>query len=231
LNREGSDVERKTAERVEDDRRTTHVRLIETAIHLLGERGVYGASLREISEKAGAKNTAAAHYHFGDRRGLIVASLELVVQDCSVAVGFDKARQLGLIFTPRKNLIWRILAQSMLPFVTLPMRRKWGYNGIRLLSRLLTVEGTEFAPDLETRLQPGEAELVDLLAVHLPEMAPDILRQRLGFMFVSCICGTAAFPYTKAVTEAGLANKKSSAEFFTQLTDYVAGGVLAVNLD
>lgn len=210
-----------------EDSRSTRLRLTEAAIDLFGERGVYGASLREISDKAGAKNTAAAHYHFSDRRGIVSAALDLVIQQCSVPVDFDKAAELGLTIAPRENLIWRIMAQSMLPFVTLPMRQPWGYNGIRLLSRLITVEGIEFAPDLETRLQPSALELADLLAAHLPRLAPTTLNQRLDFMFVSCICGTAASPYTKAVSDAGLTDRKSSAEFFVQLTDYVAGGVLS----
>ena len=209
--------------------RSTRLRLIETAINLLGERGVYGASLREISEQAGAKNTAAAHYHFGDRRGIIDASLDVVVQESSVAIGFDRARELGLAFVPRDDLIWRIMAQAMLPFVTLPLRHDWGYNGVRLLSRLITVEGTEFASDLEARLQPGGAELRDLMSVHLPAVTPAILAQRVDFMFVNCICGTAAFPYTTAVSNAGLADQKTSGEFFVQLTDYVVGGVLAAS--
>ncbi len=210
-----------------EDSRSTRRRLTETAIDLFGERGVYGASLREISERAGAKNTAAAHYHFGDRRGLIVAAVDCVVGECSILLNFEQARDLGIDFQPRDSVVWRIIAHAMLPYVTLPLRKGWGYNGIRLLSRLITVEGTEFAPELESRLQPGGAELAGFLAAHVPGLEPGSLTQRIDFMFVNCICGTAAFPYVTAVSEAGLTDRRSAAEFFVQLTDYVAGGILA----
>jgi AcrR family transcriptional regulator len=51
----------------------TREKLIEQAERLFGERGVNGPSLREIRLAAGAKNTAALQYHFGDRDGLLDA--------------------------------------------------------------------------------------------------------------------------------------------------------------
>lgn len=47
--------------------------LLDVAEQLFGERGVNGVSLREIRIAAGARNTAAIQFHFGDRDGLIRA--------------------------------------------------------------------------------------------------------------------------------------------------------------
>lgn len=55
---------------------STRSRLIRAAEVLLAEHGVEAVSLREIGRAAGAKNIAAAQYHFGDRSGLILAILE-----------------------------------------------------------------------------------------------------------------------------------------------------------
>jgi AcrR family transcriptional regulator len=55
---------------------STRSRLIRAAEVLLAEHGVEAVSLREIGRSAGAKNIAAAQYHFGDRAGLIQAILE-----------------------------------------------------------------------------------------------------------------------------------------------------------
>jgi AcrR family transcriptional regulator len=54
----------------------TRVRLIETAERLFAERGIHGASLREIGAQAGQRNTAAARYHFGSVQGLVEAIFE-----------------------------------------------------------------------------------------------------------------------------------------------------------
>jgi AcrR family transcriptional regulator len=51
----------------------TRQRLLDAAVVLFAERGLRGASLREINEAAGQRNTNALHYHFGDRDGLLRA--------------------------------------------------------------------------------------------------------------------------------------------------------------
>jgi len=53
----------------------TRQRLIRAAIRLFAAEGVDRVALRRINEAAGTKNTAAAHYHFGNRLGLFKAIL------------------------------------------------------------------------------------------------------------------------------------------------------------
>ena len=48
-------------------------RLLDAAERLLGEAGLEGASLRQISAAAGHANNSAVQYHFGDKAGLIRA--------------------------------------------------------------------------------------------------------------------------------------------------------------
>lgn len=48
-------------------------RLLDAAERLLGEAGIEGASLRQISAAAGHANNSAVQYHFGDKAGLIGA--------------------------------------------------------------------------------------------------------------------------------------------------------------
>jgi AcrR family transcriptional regulator len=49
--------------------------LILAAERLFAERGIEGVSLRQVNQAANQKNTAAAHYHFGSRDGLVHAVL------------------------------------------------------------------------------------------------------------------------------------------------------------
>ena len=75
----------------------TRNHLLDVAERLLGERGVHGVSLREIRIEAGARNTAAIQFHFGDREGLIralfnrhmprIADLQQVLYDKMIADG------------------------------------------------------------------------------------------------------------------------------------------------
>jgi len=54
---------------------STKDRLLRAAERLFAERGVEAVSLREIGRAAGARNIAAAQYHFGDRTGIVGAIL------------------------------------------------------------------------------------------------------------------------------------------------------------
>lgn len=55
---------------------STRAALVRTAADLMAARGIDGPSLREIARVAGARNTAALQYHFGDREALLAAVLE-----------------------------------------------------------------------------------------------------------------------------------------------------------
>ncbi len=50
--------------------------MIETAQRLFADRGVDGASLRELARASGHRNTNAVQYHFGNREVLLAAVLE-----------------------------------------------------------------------------------------------------------------------------------------------------------
>jgi AcrR family transcriptional regulator len=54
----------------------TKAHLLDTAERLFSERGFDAVSLREIRLAAGARNTAAMQFHFGDREGLVDALIE-----------------------------------------------------------------------------------------------------------------------------------------------------------
>jgi AcrR family transcriptional regulator len=51
----------------------TRQHLLDVAEQLFGDRGFHAVSLREIRIAAGARNTAAMQFHFGDRDGLVDA--------------------------------------------------------------------------------------------------------------------------------------------------------------
>lgn len=54
---------------------STRAALVRTAADLMAAQGIDGPSLREIARVAGARNTAALQYHFGDREALLTAVL------------------------------------------------------------------------------------------------------------------------------------------------------------
>ncbi|MCP5055784.1 MAG: helix-turn-helix transcriptional regulator [bacterium] len=57
------------------DSEETRAQLIRAGERLFAERGIEAVSLREITREAGQRNATALQYHFGDRRGLVLAIL------------------------------------------------------------------------------------------------------------------------------------------------------------
>jgi AcrR family transcriptional regulator len=51
----------------------TRTQILRAAERLFAEKGIHGASLREINREAGQSNTGAVQYYFGDREGLVLA--------------------------------------------------------------------------------------------------------------------------------------------------------------
>lgn len=63
---------------VETSAASTRTRLIMTAMRLFAADGVGKVSLRTISAESGSRNTAAAHYHFENKLGLVEAVLSFI---------------------------------------------------------------------------------------------------------------------------------------------------------
>ena len=55
---------------------TADVEMIAAAERIVAERGLAAMSLRAVQTESGQKNKSAAHYHFGDREGLVRAVVD-----------------------------------------------------------------------------------------------------------------------------------------------------------
>ena len=64
--------------RVQEQSAGTRQRLLLTALHLYAAEGLHAVSLRRISTEAGSKNSAAMHYHFQNKLGVVQALVELI---------------------------------------------------------------------------------------------------------------------------------------------------------
>ena len=58
------------------DASRTREKLIDEAARAFAMHGVYGASLIDITRRAGQRNRGALHYHFGSRSGVLCAVLD-----------------------------------------------------------------------------------------------------------------------------------------------------------
>ena len=148
------------------------------ALKLFAERGIDGVTVRQIAEASGQKNHAAITYHFGSKDALIRA---LVVDG---ARAIDERRNIALDRTvtaggPLSVLeIMEILVETSVD----PNPPAWGecYNrfvvGLQLSNRAL------FMDALAGCWNSGYQRCLDEVRRLMPDMAADLLNQRLVFM-------------------------------------------------
>lgn len=85
-------------------RADTRLRLLDAAAELFAERGVDGASVDAIAERA-ERTSGAVYDHFGGKDGLLFALLEGWVDDVAVVIGAELATATTL--DERLSSIWR----------------------------------------------------------------------------------------------------------------------------
>lgn len=153
----------------------TRERLLLTAERLMGERGINGVSLREITREAGQKNASALHYHFGSRDGLIEAIFEkrMRLLDRHRMKLLDEMEREG-----RLNDV-RCVAEA----VTRPTAELLGQPGgagnyIKFLTEMFLSTDISIDDFVRGRLDGGLRRSFEVLKRLLPDIPENVLRQR-----------------------------------------------------
>jgi AcrR family transcriptional regulator len=167
---------------------STRRQLILAGMRLMAEEGIEGVSLRAVNVAAGAKNSSAAHYHFGNKVGLIEAIVELLHQEVAAVRAplmqrlRDRSRQEPL--TARA-----IIDSAYGPFMGLLFHPEYGLPGIKFLSRLIVDTSPSMRPIVNRFTSPLVHEVQDLLRVALPDIAPRVLQMRILCSLINLING------------------------------------------
>lgn len=153
----------------------TRETLILTAERLWGDRGIDAVSLREIAAAAGQANTAAVHYHFGDRAGLVDAVFAYRLP------AFEERRRALLqaaIVADAPPGAATLLDCMFRPF--LEQRDAAGRHSYATFQRQVLRSPAAQASRLRLlETTPATIDILDRLAAALPPMHPALARRRL----------------------------------------------------
>lgn len=157
--------------------------LLDAAERLLGEKGIEGASLRQIAVEAGQGNNSVVQYHFGSKAGLMREIIERRV------AGFE-ARREELLGAARDGDIQRLLEILFLPIAELTDTR-----GQHSYARFIMHFLSSFRYQAETehpgwRSDSAASRAVLRLAAQLPFLTPADFERRishLGGMFFNAL--------------------------------------------
>jgi AcrR family transcriptional regulator len=162
----------RTAARGEHDQRTvtgdaTRKRILKHAERLFAKSGIDAVSIRDITDAAGV-NSAAIHYHFGSKSGLVEALL---------------ARWAGELVERRGKLLDRIEAQPEValrdvvdvlvwPMIELGGARRGGGGYVGFLAAVMN--HPEYIPLMNQLYEPDISRTLTLLEQVTPHLSSDV---------------------------------------------------------
>ena len=151
------------------------LRLIHAAIRLFAAKGIEGVSLRLVNREAGTKNNSALHYHFGNKLGLITATISYI-QDW-----FEIHRETQLAALEAKAKSTNIKVADVMdvlidPYVTLLESESWGQDALCALARF------EFDGDeaIHQVLNDSAGKIARRLRKLLSTVCPDLSRKEVN---------------------------------------------------
>lgn len=199
----------------------TKEHLLDAAELLIADHGIDGASVRAITEAAGA-NLAAVNYHFGSKEGLVKAAFE---------------RRLRPINRQRLEMLDECLAQDGGPrieavvraFVTPPLRilrRQDAPNFGRCMIRALADPGSHMKELLLSNFSEVISRFAEALQAALPGADPEDIFWCFHFMS-GCMAYTLGMGHLIEEYSKGACKHGDSAAISERLVRFVSAGMRA----
>jgi AcrR family transcriptional regulator len=204
------------------DASTTRDRLLDAAAHEFAERGVWNASLIEITRRAGQRNRSALGYHFGSREQVLCAVLERHVEFLAQREGelLAKARR-----TPDDD-IGAVVEAIVRPAAELAASGWRGRACLLIVAELAGEDPGRFSPELESVLaRTGGNEVYALLEARMPPMPREIVDERNSLITSFILRAVADRERTKERTTRPSRHVLDDEAFVENLVAMVAGSV------
>ncbi|QUD88925.1 TetR/AcrR family transcriptional regulator [Phenylobacterium montanum] len=150
--------------------------LLQVAERMFAQQGVENVALTQIVAQAGQRNRSALHYHFGSRDGVLTAVMNRRLAPLN-------ARREALVDAlPADCSVPQILHAYAAPLAMVAIEEPWGPDYLSLLAQLTFHPQLLGSSSVEDQHLTGLRRCRRLLAGALPDVAPELLDQRLGWL-------------------------------------------------
>lgn len=201
-------------------------RLILAALELFSEQGIHAVSMRNINVLAGTKNSGAAHYHFGNKLGLLEALIMYLNTEIR-SLRQESAFENIFEEVEAGNIKARdILIAFYMPYVKMFKDKAFGPNAIRFYARLAVEANPQIQDLINKHHSKTFGMLDDLMHAALPHINRTRLRRQLLFSWISAIHGLSDLEYMHN-TFYGDLSADSMEEMLGQFIDFIAAGMMA----
>lgn len=157
----------------------TRGRVLAAALEVFAERGFDGATLRDITETAGA-NIAAVNYYFRSKEELIRQVLEVYVRPIMAArlAALDECERGAVRGAPRLETVVEALVR---PMVNLSRDRRGGRALVRLLLQTRALPRETTHSFIHAAFDPAVQRFVTAFARALPALSRETVFWRYDF--------------------------------------------------
>ena len=207
-----------------EDHENTKEKILRTAMHLYAQNGLNAVTLRQISIEAGCANTAAVHYHFGNRSGLLLAIVAFL-DDTIWTPGYQLLQQ-----TVEGDASLRSMIKAGLkPYKEAVFDFPWGGDAQAFLFHLGESGDEQALAAFEKTRHRHETLFKRSVREALPELTKAVFEQRWQFMMTEAIAGQWV---RKRVIRSGTeASRKWTPtlerNYLNRYIDYTVGGLNA----
>ncbi|MBV8952413.1 MAG: TetR/AcrR family transcriptional regulator [Actinobacteria bacterium] len=197
------------------DATETRARLIREAERLFARRGVYEATLREITEAAGQRNVSALNYHFGSREGIVEAILQ------QHGDPLDDARGRHLVEPIEEMPTFELVAALLVPLAE-ELAHPSGRDYLRIVAQLShRFPAWRLGDALVT---PHLRRVLNVLESRASGADPSVRRERVVDVIMMMMTSMAE---RARVVDRGRAPELDLEAFVTNLTDMIVGALEA----
>ena len=166
------------------DHENTKEKILRTAMHLYAQNGINAVTLRQISIEAGCANTAAVHYHFGNRSGLLLAIVAFL-DDTIWTPGYQLLQK--TVEGPAS--LRSIINAGLKPFKEAVFDFPWGGDAQAFLFHLGESGDEHAQAAFEETRHRHELLFKRSVRAALPELTKAVFEQRWQFMMTEAIAG------------------------------------------
>jgi AcrR family transcriptional regulator len=159
------------------DASTTRNKLVDEAARAFAAHGVYGASLIDITRRAGQRNRGALHYHFGSRAGVLCAVLDRHVDFLAQREG----ELLKIALAAPAGDVHSVVEAIVRPATELAESGWRGRCYLVILAELVEEDPAGLDPDVANALaRTGGYEVYALLASRMAEVSDEVRAERFA---------------------------------------------------
>lgn len=196
--------------------------LLDAAEKLFSEHGIQAASLRHITQEAGA-NLAAVNYHFGSKDGLVRAVFSRRLRPMNE----ERHQRLEQVDLAAEDALEQILRAFLEPLLRLVSEKP---QGIRGFARLMGRAWSEPSEEVRSIIMEEIRETIDRFMAAFRQVLPHLSEGELmwRFHFLGGAMGhTVSCSYVLDRYAQGTCHTGDPDEILDQLTRFLAAGMRA----